>query len=75
MKTLKNMPSKAKDTRHKRVYTVFFYLYEVLEQENYFFKLNKNSGFLEGRSRRRFTRKGHEGNFWGDGSVLYLIRL
>lgn len=36
MISLKNTLIKAKYTRHKRVYIVFFHLYEVLEQENYF---------------------------------------
>ena len=36
MMNLKNMLTKAKYTRHKRVYIVFFHLYEILEQENYF---------------------------------------
>lgn len=36
MMNLKNILTKTKYTRHKRVHIVFFHLYEVLEQENYF---------------------------------------
>lgn len=68
--------NKAKDTRHKRVYTIFFYLYRSSRTRK-LIVANKSKIMVSWRGGvgGEFTRKGREGTFWGDGNILCLIKV
>lgn len=66
-----------KEDRAKRLYSLQFHLYEVLEQaKSIYCEKNKNHQWLFlGLLGQELSGKGHEGTFWGVGNVLYMLEL